>query len=172
MNVNPTISEAASEELIKSYVEMRQVGQGGSRNVVTATTRQLESLIRLSEALARMKFSSTVTRDDVLEASRLISVATQTAATDPVTGLIDMDLITTGTSTGDRDRMEQLGNAIVAYLQANSGKRGTTLDNLTKGVNNDSQLKTSQLDMEKTLRILQEEQRVSFNEAKGTVKLV
>lgn len=45
--------------------------------MVTATPRQLESLIRLSEALAKMKFAEEVSVDDVKEAARLINVATQ-----------------------------------------------------------------------------------------------
>ena len=57
---------------------MRKLGQNAQSKVVTATPRQLESLIRLSEALARMKLCEIVTRDDVIEAQRLMSVATQT----------------------------------------------------------------------------------------------
>ena len=84
-------------------------GSGGGRGrAITATPRQLESLIRLSEALARMKFSPLVTRDNVREAVRLMKVATQAAATDPRTGRIDMDMITTGRSTAERELEESL----------------------------------------------------------------
>lgn len=38
------------------------------------------------QALAKMRLSETVTAGDVLEATRLMKVATQTAATDPRTG--------------------------------------------------------------------------------------
>jgi DNA replication licensing factor MCM4 len=48
------------------------------------------------QALAKMRLSETVTRADAEEAMRLIKVATQTAATDPRTGTIDMDMIATG----------------------------------------------------------------------------
>jgi DNA replicative helicase MCM subunit Mcm2 (Cdc46/Mcm family) len=40
---------------------------GGSDHRITATTRQLESMIRLSEAHARMRFSKTVELEDVHE---------------------------------------------------------------------------------------------------------
>ena len=53
---------------------MRQLGS--SRKVITATPRQLESMIRLSEARAKMRLSSLVTKEDVLEAIELIKVAT------------------------------------------------------------------------------------------------
>jgi len=67
-----------------------------SRNTITATPRQLESLIRLSEALAKMEFNENVHVDHVREAIRLMQVATKKAAMDPVTGLIDMDILNTG----------------------------------------------------------------------------
>ena len=49
---------------------MRQVG--GTKRTITATPRQLESLIRISEALAKMRFSATVDKNDVAEAIRLV----------------------------------------------------------------------------------------------------
>ena len=51
--------------------------QSGIRNkTVTATPRQLESLIRLSESLARMRLSDVVEASDVGEAVRLMTAAT------------------------------------------------------------------------------------------------
>jgi hypothetical protein len=41
---------------------------------ITATPRQLESLIRISEALARMRLSDTVEEADAAEALRLMQV--------------------------------------------------------------------------------------------------
>lgn len=95
-HINPVISHEAGELLVHGYTGMRQQGMRGGRKVITATTRQLESLIRLSEAHARMRLSATVDAEDVAEAIRLINVATQRAAMDPKTGTINMDLIATG----------------------------------------------------------------------------
>ena len=50
---------------------MRKVGSG--RGTVTAYPRQLESLIRLSEAHAKMRFSPTVEIVDVGEAKRSVT---------------------------------------------------------------------------------------------------
>jgi DNA replication licensing factor MCM4 len=103
---NPFISDECVDEMVNSYVQMRSMGS--SRNIITATPRQLESIIRLSEALAKMRLSEQVQKPDVEEAVRLIKVATQQAATDPITGQIDMDLISTGITTGSRNKITQL----------------------------------------------------------------
>lgn len=44
--VHPVVSDAAADALIDAYVEMRRMGQAGAKKIVTATPRQLESLIR------------------------------------------------------------------------------------------------------------------------------
>jgi DNA replicative helicase MCM subunit Mcm2 (Cdc46/Mcm family) len=63
---------------------MRKIGMG--RGAVTAYPRQLESLIRLAEAHARMRLSNVVEELDVDEATRLHKEAIKQSATDPKTG--------------------------------------------------------------------------------------
>jgi DNA replication licensing factor MCM4 len=87
---------------------MRNLGkQSGRGKTVTATTRQLESMIRLSEAHARMRLSPIVQESDVEEAHRIIEAAMLSSAIDPKTGLIDYDMIQTGTSARTRDLDEE-----------------------------------------------------------------
>ena len=95
---------------------------GGSRKVITATPRQLESLIRLSESLARMRLSVRVDRDDAKEALRLMRVAMQQSAVDPRTGTIDMDKILTGHSASDRQHRKVIADGITACLTSSSGR--------------------------------------------------
>lgn len=97
---------------------MRKLGEDvrAAERRITATTRQLESMIRLSEAHAKMRLSETVTRDDVLEAVRLIKSALKQAATDARTGLIDMSLLTEGTSASERKRKKDLKSEILKML--------------------------------------------------------
>ncbi|CAK9142063.1 unnamed protein product [Ilex paraguariensis] len=113
-HIHPQLSDEAAEELTRGYVEMRRRGNfpGSSKKVITATPRQIESLIRLSEALARIRFSEWVEKRDVMEAFRLLEVALQQSATDHSTGTIDMDLITTGVSASERMRRENLVSTI------------------------------------------------------------
>lgn len=67
-HVSPKLSEEASQRLIQVYVDMRKVGSG--RGQISAYPRQLESLIRLSEAHAKIRFSNIVTVEDVEESWR------------------------------------------------------------------------------------------------------
>jgi DNA replication licensing factor MCM4 len=96
---------------------MRKLGQDvrASEKRITATTRQLESMIRLSEAHAKMRLSPTVTRQDVQEAYRLIRSALKTAATD-AQGRIDMSLLTEGVSSADRAAKEEMKEALLILL--------------------------------------------------------
>ncbi|KAH6666112.1 MCM2/3/5 family-domain-containing protein [Halenospora varia] len=114
----PRISAEASAELVSAYVEMRKLGEDvrAAERRITATTRQLESMIRLSEAHAKMRLSEVVTREDVQEAVRLIKSALKQAATDARTGLIDMSLLTEGTSASERRRKEDMKNAVLTLL--------------------------------------------------------
>ena len=50
----PKISDEAMREIILGYLDLRQMGQ---RKVISATPRQIESLIRLSESRAKMRLS-------------------------------------------------------------------------------------------------------------------
>lgn len=76
--VKPRISEEAATQLEEEYVKMRAQGaKAVASNVITATPRQLESMIRLAEALAKMRLDAKVKVEDVKEAARLMSVATQ-----------------------------------------------------------------------------------------------
>ena len=104
---------------------MRQMDSGGGNNgksTISATPPQLESLIRLPEGLAKMRYSRIMTRADVKEAVRLMRVATQAAATDPRTGRIDMDMIATGRSTSNREMEESLNMSLKELLAEVSEK--------------------------------------------------
>lgn len=107
---HPLIMSDVVDEMIDGYVQMRKMGSG--KNVITATPRQLESIIRLSEALAKMRLSSKVEPRDVHEAQRLIKVATQQSAINPITGQIDMDLIQTGYTSGVRQKISVIAEMI------------------------------------------------------------
>ena len=123
----PAITDDAAEALVNYYVDMRRMGTSASGNkVITSTPRQLESLVRLSEALAKMKLSKTVEVADVDEAARLVKVALQQSATDPRTGTIDMDLIQTGVSASLRQMRHKLEQDVRGILGNSQGRAMAT----------------------------------------------
>jgi DNA replication licensing factor MCM4 len=129
---------------------------GGGKRVITATPRQLESLIRLSEALARIRLSPVVHPADVGEALRLVKVAMQQAAMDPRTGQIDMDKILTGYSAADRRQRAMLAEAIKALLERRPGKRGR-LGELLAALKEQSLMEVTMQEMRDAAAALQEE---------------
>lgn len=124
--VFPQITDQAADALLKGYTDLRN--QGTSRDVITATPRQLESLIRISESLAKMELREQVTSEDVEEALRLIKAATYAAAVDPETGLIDMEQLIVGVGAAKRKRakeIETLLQEILAEKGAGGGMQTT-----------------------------------------------
>jgi len=115
--INPVLTDEAAIALRKAYLSLRGLGRNRGQKTITCTPRQLESLIRLSEALARMRHSETVDLKDVREATRLHKVATQQAATDPRTGRIDVGMITTGQSQEERRIIEEKAANVLVILK-------------------------------------------------------
>uniref|UniRef100_A0AAY5ERI8 DNA replication licensing factor MCM4 n=1 Tax=Electrophorus electricus TaxID=8005 RepID=A0AAY5ERI8_ELEEL len=113
--VSPRLSEEASQALIEAYVDMRKIGSG--RGMVSAYPRQLESLIRLAEAHAKVRFSDKVETIDVEEAKRLHREALKQSATDPRTGFVDISILTTGMSATARKRKEEVAQALKKLIQ-------------------------------------------------------
>jgi DNA replication licensing factor MCM4 len=156
---NPAITEEASNELVSSYVELRKLGEDPrtKERRITATTRQLESMIRLSEAHARMRLSEHVELQDVQEANRLMREAIRTSATDPVTGLIDLDLINTGAGQQQRKLRGDLKREVMNLLDASDPNRGAKWVDLVKQLNAQSSLIVDAQEFTEVIRALENE---------------
>lgn len=125
-NIQPRLLPEARDALITAYLDLRRMGGAhASKKNITATPRQLESLIRIAEALAKMKLSEIIYKSDVDEALRLMNVATQRAAMDPRTGTIDMDMINTGHSNSEREAIADIIDAMKTILSEAPGQSMT-----------------------------------------------
>ena len=122
--IKPRLTEAAGQELIQAYVEMRKGGGNRHNGNVTAYPRQLESLIRLSEAHAKSRLSQKVEIQDVNEAMRLYREALKQSATDPRTGIVDISILTTGMSATGRKRREELKAALRQLIEQDKTRAG------------------------------------------------
>jgi DNA replication licensing factor MCM4 len=145
---------------MRSYVEMRNMGDDprASEKRITATTRQLESMIRLSEAHARMRFSDFVELADVKEACRLMREAIRTSAMDPRTGKIDMGLLNTGTGSGQRKMRDDMRRGILGVLDsAGSGGRGMKWAQAIKLLGEQSSVKVDAAEFTEVIKALENE---------------
>lgn len=139
---------------------MRKLGEDvrAAERRITATTRQLESMIRLAEAHAKMRLSSEVVAEDVQEAVRLIKSALKQAATDSRTGLIDMGLLTEGTSASERRRRQDLKNAVQEAVDEMARQGGNVrYADLAKRVGDQSSVAVDSEELAAAIRSLQQE---------------
>lgn len=119
-HVQPKLTDEAQQRLIQAYVDMRKIGSG--RGQISAYPRQLESLIRLSEAHAKVRLSQKVEVVDVEEAWRLHREALKQSATDPLSGKIDVGILTTGLSATARKKRADL----IAFIKDILKKKNKT----------------------------------------------
>jgi DNA replication licensing factor MCM5 len=72
----PKLSQEAKAKIIDQYVVHRASAVQNGEKVIPITVRQLEAMIRISEAIARMSLATEATEHHVAEAIRLFNVAT------------------------------------------------------------------------------------------------
>lgn len=85
----PVVPESVSDYMIKTYVRMRdqqQRAEKKGKQFTHTTPRTLLGVVRLSQALARLRFSNEVTQDDVDEALRLVEASKESLNQDSSTG--------------------------------------------------------------------------------------
>ncbi len=110
-NCYPTMTEEAKKEIREFYVDLRAEGQGEDAPV-PVTARKLEALVRLSEASARMRLSDTVEAKDAEQVIEIVRSCLQDIGVDPETGEFDADVVETGQSKSQRDRIKNIKSLI------------------------------------------------------------
>jgi len=99
-----TPDKEVQESLAKFYVGLRKtsVSQDGVATIPIAT-RHAESILRFAEASARIRLSSSVDKQDIERAIRIILNYLKAFGLDPVTGRIDVDRIMSDSSVSSRN---------------------------------------------------------------------
>ncbi len=110
--VKPRLTDVAEDMLKNFFVEMRRMGAESPEGVVTITARQLEALVRLAEAHARMALKNEVTEEDAAEAIRLMRVFLEHVGMETETGAIDIDAIMVGKPKSRREKMMIIDDSI------------------------------------------------------------
>ncbi|MDO8625531.1 MAG: LAGLIDADG family homing endonuclease [Candidatus Diapherotrites archaeon] len=142
-NVFPVLTKEAIQSISEYYVNLRE--QGKKEGTYSATHRQLEGLVRLSEASARIRLSNTVDEQDAQRAIRLLRTSLQELVTDKETGRIDIDMITSGQTANQTQQLKTILNIVQSLAQVHDKV-------LIEQVLEDA--KTAGIDKEKTREII------------------
>ena len=120
-HVRPKLSEEAKKRLVDFYVEMRAKSQGVD-SPIAITPRQLEALIRLAEAHARMSLSDVVTEEDAEAAIELMMAFLRSVGYDVETKRIDIDIVMTGQPKSQRDKIVMVLDLLERMMRESGGE--------------------------------------------------
>ncbi|MFA5409718.1 MAG: minichromosome maintenance protein MCM, partial [Bacilli bacterium] len=112
----PALTPEADAKLREFYQEMRRKASSDPDSPVPVTARQLEALVRLAEASARIRLSDKITAADATRVTDLTLSSLRQICTDD-DGNIDVDLMMSGQGKGSRD----LVTVMKAVLKQNEG---------------------------------------------------
>ncbi len=125
-NIHPILSDDAAEKIRDYYVELR--GKGSSEKVASATPRQLEALVRLAEASAKIRLSDVATISDAERAINLTNFVLKEIATDE-SGRIDIDRIAAEYPKSTRDKV-MIIEKVIKDLVLESGDNTASHDDI------------------------------------------
>jgi replicative DNA helicase Mcm len=95
--INPVLTEEVITSFRDFYVKMRTASiEGGEASAISITARQLESLVRLAEARARVHLREQVIVEDAEAVIALMQRSLEQVGIDVTTGEIDIDILYTG----------------------------------------------------------------------------
>jgi len=87
---DPVVSQEAEDQIFNYYLQMRSLGTEGE---ITVTPRQLEALVRLATARARLLLKDTVDASDAERAIYLFNNMLHTVGIDVTTGKVDLGVL-------------------------------------------------------------------------------
>ncbi|MDD1701434.1 MAG: minichromosome maintenance protein MCM [Methanoregula sp.] len=106
----PILSAEAREAIVGYYLKLRGIAE--PNKPVPVTARQLEALVRLAEASARIRLSNKIEASDAERVIHIVDACLRQIAYDPKTGNFDIDKIATGISKEKRDLVRVIKDAI------------------------------------------------------------
>ena len=110
--IQPRLTEQAMQRLKEFYLTMRKASQSEGAGIAI-TPRQLETLIRLAEARARMHLRQQVTTEDVEAVIALMKKSLEQVGIDTETGKIDIDVLMTGKPKSLREKLSTVLDTII-----------------------------------------------------------
>ena len=125
-NVNPKLTDEANEILKEFYVSTRN-SNPEEQGAVPITARQLEAIIRLAEASAKIKLKEHVEREDAKKAVDLTLFCLRDVGVDPETGEIDVEILEGGTPKSHRDKIQKVTEEIKLLEEEFAGEEPLTV---------------------------------------------
>ena len=121
--LNPKLSEEAIDEIKNFYVSLRNQSIQTDSDVrpIPITARQLEAIIRLSEACAKVRLSRLVTVEDTKRAIDLLKFSLTQVGYDEETKTFDIDKYQGGIPSSKRGKIIVL-KEVIASLESRLGK--------------------------------------------------
>jgi len=113
LNMRPKLTDSAVEVLKQYYIRMRSSSSDKGIKSVPISARQLEGLVRLSEAYAKLRLSSKVSKKDAQNAVELLDYCLKQIAFDEETGTIDIDRIATSMPASQRNKLVAIKEILV-----------------------------------------------------------
>ncbi|QOJ78156.1 minichromosome maintenance protein MCM [Infirmifilum lucidum] len=120
-NIRPKLSAEAKKRIVDYYVAMRAKSEDPS-SPIAITPRQLEALIRLAEARAKLHFRTIVTSEDAEIAIELMEYFLRNVGIDTTTKTIDIDTIMTGQPKSQREKIIAVLDIIKFLVKENNGE--------------------------------------------------
>ena len=106
--IHPRLTKGAINEIKDFYVKLRNSGSSSDDKGVKPipiSARQLEGLMRLAEASAKVRLDEKVRREDALRAIELLRSCLMDVGFDPETGMIDIDRMTSSITASVRGKI-------------------------------------------------------------------
>ncbi len=103
-NIHPTLSQEALDCLKDFYLRMRSASETEG-TPVAITARQLESLVRVAEARARIALKQQVELEDAERAIEIMKISLEQVGIDISSQKFDIDIIMTGKPKSLRDKL-------------------------------------------------------------------
>jgi replicative DNA helicase Mcm len=121
--IKPKLTDSAIEEIKNFYVKLRNqsVSTDAAIKPIPITARQLEGIVRLAEASAKMRLSDKVTTEDAKKAIELLKMSLTQVGYDEETKSFDIDKMTTGITSSKRNKI-LLVRDIITLLESRVGK--------------------------------------------------
>lgn len=113
--VFPKVTEEAKELIYNFYIRLVNKYYTDESCPIPITPRQLETLLRLAEASARVQLRDYVTKEDAERAIRIMTYFLRTLAWDPELGAYDISKVEGGVPKTKRQRMDTVAGIIDLY---------------------------------------------------------